>query len=277
MLSSLFVLSLAASAIAAPSPRVLAPRAGWDEVETTAQDWSSLGDFVAPSHWAAGGTSNFTADSSCNATQKRLIGEGLAEAMTLLRHARAHLRRFGNDTTFVDWFGAEADSNQALGLYDRLVEGDKTNLTFTCTDVSNLCNGTYGVIPGYFVPTDKDTTVVCPTYYLAKPELQNTCAGGETLVVGGSELTRGSWFVHRLLHSPTASGGRLSDVVDTVAEALELAAGVNASQAITSIHTVQYFALDTYATDILVPGVGCRGDPKLVKRDLARYPIQPTY
>lgn len=156
------------------------------------------------------------------------------------------------------------------------------------------------MIPGYFVPTNKDTTVVCPTYYLAKPELQNTCAGGETLVEGGSELTQGSWFVHRLLHSPTASGGRLTDVVDTVAEALELAAGVNvsrlrfsaeaptrniadplrvvqASQAITSIHSVQYYALDTYATDILLPGVGCRGAPKLVKRNLARYPILPTY
>jgi hypothetical protein len=33
--------------------------------------------------------------------------------------------------------------------------------------------------------------------------------------------------MHRLLHTPTASGGRMSDVVDTVEEALALAQGVN--------------------------------------------------
>lgn len=151
--------------------------------------------------------------------------------------------------------------------------------------------------PRLLRPHQQDTTVICPTYYLTKFELPNTCAGGGTLVEGGSELTQGSWFVHRLLHSPTASGGGLSDVVDTVAEALELAAGVNvslpspfppsepanaaplpqASQAITSIHSVQYYALDTYAIDILLPGVAFRGDPKHVKRDLARYPVQLTH
>lgn len=33
--------------------------------------------------------------------------------------------------------------------------------------------------------------------------------------------------MHRLLHTPTASGGQMSDIVDTVEEALALAQGVN--------------------------------------------------
>jgi hypothetical protein len=45
-----------------------------------------------------------------------------------------------------------------------------------------LTRSQYGVIPGYFVPSQKDITVICPTYYLTKPELQNSCAGEETLV-----------------------------------------------------------------------------------------------
>jgi hypothetical protein len=41
--------------------------------------------------------------------------------------------------------------------------------------------------------------------------------------------TDGSWFLHRLLHLPTATGDGLSDVVDTSQEAVELARGVNVS------------------------------------------------
>ncbi|KAI5478172.1 hypothetical protein MNV49_005339 [Pseudohyphozyma bogoriensis] len=261
------------------APALALPRAPSWSSEASVNDFAALKEFATPSHWSAGGSNNYTADDSCDITQKRLIGDGLSEALTLLDHARAHLRRFGNDTIFTDWFGKDADPNTALGLYDRLVDGDKSNLVFRCDDVSNLCNSsTYGVIPGYFVPTDKDQTVVCPTYFNKKPELQNMCNQGQTLVKNGSELTQGAWFVHRLLHTPTASGGRLSDVVDTVAEALELAAGVNQTQALYSIHSVQYYALDTYAFDILLPGVGCRGDPSTVgKRDYTTHPRHITY
>lgn len=84
--------------------------------------------------------------------------------------------------------------------------------------------------------------------------------------------------MHRLLHSPKATGGLNSDVVDTVAEALELAKGVNQTQAVHSIHSLQYFALDTFAKDVLLPGVGCRGDPgKVAKRDFATHPRHVTY
>ncbi|GAA5852418.1 hypothetical protein JCM8547_006775 [Rhodosporidiobolus lusitaniae] len=215
-------------------------------------EWSSpsaLKEFATPSSWYAGAHKAFTAHPSCNATEKRLIGDGLDEALMLAGQARAHLRRYGNDTIFQAWFGNETDSNTLLGLYDRLVDGDKTGLTFRC----------------YFRADAKDETVVCPTYYLAKPQLENMCTLGQTLVKNGSEplsepVTQGAWFMHRLLHNPTASGGLLSDVVDTVAEALELAQSVNHTQAAYSIHSVQYYALDVYASDIILPGVGCRGN-----------------
>lgn len=152
---SLALVSLAATALALPAK--LAPRAGsgWDEVETLEPDYSSLKDFIAPFHWAAGGSNQYHVDASCNATQRRLIGEGLAEAATLVKHARAHIRRFGNDTVFTEYFGVKADSNQVLGAYDRLIEGDKTGINFTCEDVADLCNSTYGgssvTVPAHYI------------------------------------------------------------------------------------------------------------------------------
>ncbi|GAA6003304.1 uncharacterized protein JCM10292_003844 [Rhodotorula paludigena] len=210
---------------------------------------SALSAFTPPSSasasWSAGATTAFSAHSSCNATQRRLIADGLGEALELAQHARAHLRRWGADGMFKDWFGAAADPNGLEGLLDRLVDGDRAGLLFRCDDPDAECDGEYGVIPGYFRAGEKDQTVVCETYYLAKPSLENLCVRGQTLFANGSELTQGAWFLHRLLHLPQASGGRLSDVVDTAEEALELAKGPNAH---------------VYAYDILLPGVGCRGD-----------------
>ncbi|GAA5832459.1 hypothetical protein JCM11251_006461 [Rhodosporidiobolus azoricus] len=197
---------------------------------------SSLKAFTTPSYWYAGAHKAYTAHPSCNATEKRLIGDGLDEALMLAGQARAHLRRYGDDRILKACFGNQTDPNLLLGLWE------------------------YGVIPGYFRSETKDETVVCRTYYLAQPRLEDKCAFDQTLVKNGSELTQGAWFMHRLLHTLTASGGRMSDVVDTVEEALELAQGVNRTQAAYSIHTVQYYALDVYAYDILLPGQGCRGN-----------------
>ncbi|WWD19973.1 hypothetical protein CI109_104446 [Kwoniella shandongensis] len=211
--------------------------------------------------WSNGANQAFQVwGNSCNTTQKELIAEGLEQTLILVDHARDHLRRFGNDSHFQTWFGNNNDPNTIQGLYDRIVSGDKGNISFTCDDVDNTCNGKYGIIPGYFSSSIPELTVVCPTYYLSKKPLAELCTEGQTISSQGSESTDGSWFFHRLLHLPIASGGHLSDVVDTANEAVELAHGVNASQAIRSIHTIQYYALDVYAQDILLPGEGCLGD-----------------
>lgn len=100
LFQSLTILSIAVSVFAAPSTsaKALSPRAnGWNE-EVASETTKALKDFATPTHWAAGGSLNYTAHDSCNATQKRLIGDGLEEALVLLNHARAHIRRFGNDS-----------------------------------------------------------------------------------------------------------------------------------------------------------------------------------
>ncbi|GAA6003723.1 hypothetical protein JCM10207_003564 [Rhodosporidiobolus poonsookiae] len=265
MLASLAAFSLPILALAAPAPAPApSPFSGTHFAASglsspNVEALSSFGNADA-SKWSAGATIAYQAHGSCNASQKAWIGEGLDEALMLAGHARAHLRRYGNDTIFQDWFGNETNSNLLLGLYDRLVDGDKAGLSFRCDDPDNECDGKYGVIAGYFRADDHDETVMCPTYWLEKPRIEDMCAEGWNLAENGSELTQGAFFMHRLLHTPTATGGGMSDVVDTAEEALELAKGVNHTQAAYSIHTIQYYALDVYATDILVPGVGCRGN-----------------
>ena len=105
LVPSLAVLALASSVLAAALSAAEAKLetrkasvGAWSEIETLGTDYASLKEFVTASDWAAGGTNQFHVDASCNATQRRLIGEGLAEEFTLLKHARTHLRRFGNDT-----------------------------------------------------------------------------------------------------------------------------------------------------------------------------------
>ncbi|WWC86571.1 uncharacterized protein L201_001448 [Kwoniella dendrophila CBS 6074] len=218
--------------------------------------------------WSAGASNEFKVwGETCNTTQLELIGEGLAQTIRLVEHGRDHLRRFGNDSYFQRWFGNGGNPNTIQGLYDRIISGDRGNVSFTCDDIDGLCNGKYGIIPGYFSPSVPELTVVCDTYYLSKKPLNEICTAGETISSQGSESTDGSWFLHRLLHLPVTSGGGLSDVVDSAHDAVELAKGVNASQAIKNIHTIQYYALDTYASDILLPGQGCLGDTSVEVAD----------
>lgn len=51
------------------------------------------------SAWIAGASGAYGLwGNSCNTTQKELIAEGLQQTIKLADHARAHIRRFGNDS-----------------------------------------------------------------------------------------------------------------------------------------------------------------------------------
>lgn len=108
--------------------------------------------------------------------------------------------------SFQNWFGSGNNPNELQGLFDRIVSGDKGNVSFTCDDVDqyvapsiaicfivrqltsdSLCDGKYGVITGYFSPSVPELTVVCSTYYLAKSPLNELCTAGQTIASQGSE------------------------------------------------------------------------------------------
>lgn len=80
-----------------------------------------------------------------------------------------------------------------------------------------------------------------------------TVAGSETNTYFGSDL------LHRLYHMPAFGDEFVGHYAETYAEALELGA-TNGSFAVRDSDILQYFALDVYAYDIIVPGVGCPGE-----------------
>lgn len=104
-----------------------------------------------------------------------------------------------------------------------------------------------------------DETVICPLSYETRRSLDKICALGYT--VAGSETNTffGSDLIHRLYHMPAFGEGHVEHFTEDYAGVLE-EAKVNSTQATHDSDSLQYFALEVYAYDIAVPGIGCPGD-----------------
>jgi hypothetical protein len=69
-------------------------------------------------------------------------------------------------------------------------------------------------------------------------------------------------LVHRLLHIPQIGEGTVEHYNDEEKEkypGVMALAKDNSTYAVRNSDTLQYFALETYAHDIAVPGIGCAG------------------
>ena len=81
-----------------------------------------------------------------------------------------------------------------------------------------------------------------------------TVAGYKTNFYWASDL------LHRLFHIPKVGEGAVEHYAGDYSEVLELAK-THSDEAVRNSDTLQYFALEVYAYDIAVPGVGCAGQP----------------
>lgn len=72
-------------------------------------------------------------------------------------------------------------------------------------------------------------------------------------------------LIHRLYHVPLVGEDEVGHYADGYPELLELAKGVNYTDAARNSQSLSYFALEAYAYDISVPGEGCAG--KLVEEE----------
>lgn len=80
-----------------------------------------------------------------------------------------------------------------------------------------------------------------------------TVSGSETNTFWASDL------LHRLYHVPTIGQNWVDHFADGYDEVLDLAID-NATLSSHDSETLQYFALEVYAHDISVPGIGCPGE-----------------
>lgn len=84
------------------------------------------------------------------------------------------------------------------------------------------------------------------------------CAFGYNVAEFDTNTYFASDLIHRLYHLPSIGEGHVEHFSESYAEVLELARN-NASYAVHDSDSLQYFALEVYAYDIAVPGVGCPG------------------
>lgn len=81
---------------------------------------------------------------------------------------------------------------------------------------------------------------------------------GYTVSQSPQNLYLSADLVHRLFHTPAFGEDVVGHHADSYDECLELAEHAP-GEAVRNTHSLIYFALDVYAWDVSVPGVGCTG------------------
>jgi len=94
------------------------------------------------------------------------------------------------------------------------------------------------------------------------------CMHGYNVANGATNYFWASDLVHRLLHVPSVGEGVVEHYIGEEGEkypgVINLAKN-NATFAVRDSDAIQYFALEAYAHDIAVPGIGCPGTYKPVE------------
>ncbi|PGH08777.1 hypothetical protein AJ79_05876 [Helicocarpus griseus UAMH5409] len=223
--------------------------------------------------WDHGSVDEYPIHKSCNATEQTMLRRGLQDAVTLASHARDHALRFGNDSGIYRKYFGNAPSNGVIGNLARIVSANKANTLFRCDDPDGKCQlPDYG---GHWRGTNATgETVICPLSYSTRLYLEYFCTRGYTVAHSERNTFFGLDLIHRLYHMPAIGEDHVGHFADSYADVMELAAH-NATFATRDSNALQYFAAETYAFDIAVPGVGCSGDESEETPSLTT-PAQPA-
>ncbi|KAF3011211.1 hypothetical protein E8E13_011618 [Curvularia kusanoi] len=210
--------------------------------------------------WDAGAVTEFPIHASCNSTQHQSIKKGLDETMTICRQARDHILRWGNSSAIYQKYFGNAPTGEPLGWFTKIVDGDKAGVLFRCDDPDQNC-ATQNNWAGHWRGANASSeTVICDRSYVVRRPLENFCMLGYDVANGATNFYWASDLLHRLLHIPKIGEGVVEHYggADEYPGVLALAES-NPSEAVRNSDTIQYFALEVYAHDIAVPGVGCPG------------------
>jgi hypothetical protein len=90
--------------------------------------------------WNAGEVTEFPIHSSCNATQRRQIELGLAEAVELAAHAKDHILRWRNESEIYRKYFGNSPSMEAIGAFEVVVNGNKNDVLFRCDNPDGNCD-----------------------------------------------------------------------------------------------------------------------------------------
>ncbi|CZT04527.1 related to S.fumigata Asp FII [Rhynchosporium graminicola] len=208
--------------------------------------------------WNEGAVTDYTIHVSCNATERAQLQRAFNESLTLAQHAKDHILRWGNSSeTYVKYFGNSSTTAEPAGWFDKLINGDKTGVLFRCDDIDNKCyqDGWAGHWREEKAP---DQTVICPLSFEARWPLEAMCGHGYTVAEKKDSLYFGADLLHRLYHTHKVAEGVVDHYADTQEDIIALAKE-HPEQAVRNSATLRHFAVEVYAYDIAVPGIGCPG------------------
>ena len=101
-------------------------------------------------------------------------------------------------------------------------------------------------------------TVICDLSYQTRRPLSTMCALGYTVSESDTSTFWATDLLHRLYHVPAVGQNWIDHFADGYEAVIDLAEN-NATLSTHDSESLQYFALEAYAYDIAVPGVGCPG------------------
>ncbi|KAJ8117033.1 hypothetical protein OPT61_g1673 [Boeremia exigua] len=210
--------------------------------------------------WDAGAVHQYPIHASCNATQHQYIRNGLDETLTICRQARDHILRWGNSSAIYQKYFGNAPTGEPIGWFTKIVDGDKSDVLFRCDDPDQNC-ATQSNWAGHWRGANASSeTVICDRSYELRRPLEGMCMFGYDVANGATNFYWASDLLHRLLHIPKVGEGVVEHYggADEYPGVLALAES-NPTEAVRNSDTLQYFALEVYAHDVAVPGVGCPG------------------
>lgn len=255
-----FLLLSALAALAAPALALPLPDAGTSSSTTSFSSSSAAAAATStPYSWDAGYVDAFQIHQSCNATNRNQLLRAFSDLRDVTAHARDHILRYGNTSDiFVRYFGTAA-SAEPLGWYSKFVSGQKNTLLFRCDDIDGNCKND-GWAGHWRGSNATDETVICDLSYTSRLYNDQICSQGYTVAGSSNALTWAGDLMHRVMHTDSFGEFVTGHYADTYSECLELAKN-DTAKAVRNSATLRYFALDAYAYDIAVPGVGCLGTP----------------
>ncbi|KAF8473452.1 putative peptidase family-domain-containing protein [Kalaharituber pfeilii] len=198
--------------------------------------------------------------SSCNATERHQLLHALAETEQLALVARDHVLNNGpSDKLFKKYFG-KGPTAEVIGWFQKLLTGDKSGVLLRCDDIDSNCHqdGWAGHWRG---ENATEETVICELSYQIRRPLEQMCALGYEVATHKTNVFFASDLVHRFFHVPKVSELVIDHFTDSYEECLEFAKA-NSTFAVRNTNSLQFFALEAYAYDVAIPGVGCPGKVK---------------
>lgn len=246
--NSLSLLSIIGSVVAAPAP-----------TSSAAVTVTAVVDAGAtPYDWSDGWVKGYSIHKSCNNTEFNQLTQAFEDTQELAAHARDHTLRFGNNSEFFrKYFGDDTPTGEVIGIFDYVINGDKSGVLFRCDDIDGNCKND-GWAGHWRGSNATDETVICDLSFTSRQFLSQVCSQGYTVAGSKNTVYWAGDLLHRIWHTDTIGQGVVGHYADTYEECLELAK-TNASEAVRNSATLRYYALDVYAYDIAVPGLGCSG------------------